>query len=94
MTPQKYGNIFSFATVSFDFPALLYHQKLNNLIADSGPFFPNLVREFYAIMNISTDSLFISEVKGKDIAFSLEDFGKCLEIPFEGQKIFHNYTPE
>ncbi|KAI5397255.1 hypothetical protein KIW84_063177 [Lathyrus oleraceus] len=41
-TPQKYGNMSTFPSLSFDFPTLFHFQGFDTLIADSGPIYPDL----------------------------------------------------
>lgn len=84
LTPPKYGNLASFPSLSFEFPALLHYQELDSLIADSGPIYHDLVRDFYANLSIANGCIFTSKVKKNVIALSLDEFGNFLDIPYEG----------
>lgn len=94
LNPPKYGNLALFPSLSFDFLALFHHQGLDSLIADSGPIYPDLVRIFYANPSIAKGCIFTSHVKGKYIVLTLEEFGKCLDIPYEGERILHVFTQD
>lgn len=82
----KYGNLSSFPTSSFDILKLLNHQGLGILISYFGLCFPYLVQTFYCNISISTWCIVKSCVKGNDIVLSMEDFGRCLDVSFEGDK--------
>lgn len=94
LNPHKHGNLASFPSLSFDFLALFHHQGLDSLIADSKSIYPDLVRVFYANLSITKGYVFTSHVKGKDIVLTLEEFGKCLDIPYEGERILHGFTQD
>lgn len=78
----------------FQFPTMLECQGIVDFISDSGLFYQDLVRDFYAHFTILPDCVFSSTVRGIDIAMSLEDFGACLCVPFEGGRISHGFTPD
>ncbi|KAI5429316.1 hypothetical protein KIW84_034075 [Lathyrus oleraceus] len=84
LTPQKYGNLSTFLSTSFDFPALFHFQGLSVLIADSGRIYPNLVKTFYEFFSIGKGCIVSSIVKAKEILLTMEEFGKCLEVSYEG----------
>ncbi|KAI5387242.1 hypothetical protein KIW84_073400 [Lathyrus oleraceus] len=92
LTPQKYGNLSTFPSSSFNFPALFHFQEFDVLIADSGPISPDLVRSFYANLSIGKGCIVSFTVKEKEILLTMEDFRKCLEVPFVGERICHGYT--
>lgn len=92
--PYKYDNITSFPSSSFDFPTLLHHQGLDSLIADSGSIYPDLVKDFYENLSITPGCILSSKVKGKDIVPSMEDFRRCLDIPYDCQRILYGYIIE
>lgn len=85
LTPPKYGNLSTFLSSSFNFPALFHFHGLDVLIADSGPIYHNLVKAFYVNLSIGKGCIVSSVVKGKAILLTMEEFGKCLEVPFEGE---------
>ncbi|KAI5409249.1 hypothetical protein KIW84_054887 [Lathyrus oleraceus] len=92
--PPKYGKLGSFPSHRFGFHEALGYQGVIELISDSGSIFPYLVKEFYANFSIDIDFVLISKVKNTEIALSLEDLGKCLNVPCVGKKNQHNFTPE
>lgn len=92
LTPQKFGNLSTFPSSSFDFPALFHFQELDALIADFGSIYSDLIRAFYANLSIGKCCFISSTVKGKKILLTMEEFGKCLEVPYVGERIFHGYT--
>lgn len=87
LTTQKYANLQSFLALSFDFLELLDHQGLSILISYSGPYFPDLVLTFYCNLSISIGCIVKSCVKVINIVLSMKDFGKCLNVPYEGEMI-------
>lgn len=92
LTTPKYDNLSNFPANSFDFPTLFHFQGLGFVIANCGPFYPDLVKTFYC--NLFTEHGYVVKyfVKGKDIVLTKEDFGKCLSIPFEGERICQGFT--
>ncbi|KAI5416066.1 hypothetical protein KIW84_041204 [Lathyrus oleraceus] len=91
LMPVKYGNLSSFPSHNFDFPELLRLQGVYSMVSDTGIFYPDLVKDFYAnLVIISGDNdVLTSKVKNTDIILDLEAFEKCLGIPFVG-KTFHH----
>ncbi|KAI5447087.1 hypothetical protein KIW84_014801 [Lathyrus oleraceus] len=87
LTLPKYGNLSTFLSSSFDFPALFHFQGLDVLIADAGPIYHNLVKAFYANLSIGKGCIVSSTIKGKEILLTMEEFGKCLEVPSEGKNM-------
>ncbi|KAI5415811.1 hypothetical protein KIW84_041016 [Lathyrus oleraceus] len=88
----KYGNIDTFPSSSFQFLAILQYQGVANFVSNSGLFYQNLVREFYAHFTILPGCAFSTAVRGTEIAMSLEDVGACLGVPSEGKRISHGFT--
>ncbi|KAI5431145.1 hypothetical protein KIW84_035343 [Lathyrus oleraceus] len=90
LTPPKYGNLDSFPSLSFNFHPLLTFQGISNFIEDSGYVYPDLVKEFYANLEITRDFSVSSLVKNTEIFLTLEEFGVCLSIPSTGVHLKHN----
>ncbi|KAI5444191.1 hypothetical protein KIW84_012714 [Lathyrus oleraceus] len=90
LTLVKYGNLASFPATSFNFNPLLRYQGITNFIRTSTFVYPDLAKDFYAKLSLSRDCTLSSHVKKTDIVLSLEDFGKCLGVPFEGARIRHS----
>lgn len=67
LTPPEYGNLDSFPSSSFNFHPLLTFQGISNFIKDFGYVYPNLVKEFYANLEITRDFSVSSLVKNTDI---------------------------
>lgn len=63
----KHGNIDTFPSSSFQFPAILQYQGVVDFISDSGMFYQDLVREFYAHFTILPGYAFSTTVRGTDI---------------------------
>lgn len=92
--PPKYCNLPSFSAHSFNFHEPLKYQHLESLISDSGPIYPDLVKEMFTNLSIGTGCVLSSKVKDKNIVLSLEEFGNCLDVPFEGQAIQHGFASQ
>lgn len=92
LTPPKYGNLDSFPSSSFKFHSLLTFQGIRNFIEDSGYVYPDLVKEFYANLEITRDFSVTSLVKNIEILLILEEFGVCLGIPSTGVHLKHNFV--
>ncbi|KAI5439969.1 hypothetical protein KIW84_025359 [Lathyrus oleraceus] len=90
----KFGNVDTFPSSSFQFPAILHYQGVVDFVLDSGLFYQDLVREFYAHFTILPGCAFSTIVRGTEIAMSLEDVGVCLDVPSEGERISHGFTPD
>ncbi|KAI5443430.1 hypothetical protein KIW84_012174 [Lathyrus oleraceus] len=90
----KFGKIDTFPYSSFQFPAILEYQGVVDFVSDSGLFYQDLVREFYAHFTILPGCSFSTTVRGIEIAISLEDVRACLSVPSEGERILHGFTPE
>ncbi|KAI5413177.1 hypothetical protein KIW84_057689 [Lathyrus oleraceus] len=73
---------------------MLEYQWVADFVSDSGMYYQDLVRDFYAHFTILLGCAFSSTVRGIEIAMSLEDFGACLGIPSEGRIISHGFTPD
>ncbi|KAI5445251.1 hypothetical protein KIW84_013480 [Lathyrus oleraceus] len=86
LTPPKYSNLDSFPSSSFKFHSLLTFQGIRNFIEDSGYVYPNLVKEFYANLEITRDFSVTSLVKNTEILLTLEELGVCLGIPSTANK--------
>lgn len=86
LTPPKFGNLPTFNSDCFDFPRLFQAQKVYEFISDHGVYYPDVVRAFYCNMEFENQTL-TSSVKGVPISLSLQQFGECLKIPFEGVEI-------
>ncbi|KAI5401224.1 hypothetical protein KIW84_065901 [Lathyrus oleraceus] len=90
----KYGNIDTFPSSSFQFPIILQYQGVVDFVSDSGLFYQDLVREFFAHFTILPGCAFSTTVRGTEIVMSLEDVGACLGVPSEGERISHGFTPD
>lgn len=90
--PPKYGDMSTFPSLSFDFTTLFHFQGLDTLIAELGSIYPDLVRSFYANLYIGKGCIFSSRVKGKEIVLTMEEFGKFLDVPSEGERTCHGYN--
>lgn len=73
---------------------MLEYQGVADFVSDSGMYYQDLVRDFYAHFTILLVCAFSSTVRGIEISMSLEDFGACLGIPSEGRIISHGFTPD
>ncbi|KAI5432725.1 hypothetical protein KIW84_020141 [Lathyrus oleraceus] len=91
---SEYGNIDTFPSSSFQFPAILQYQGVVDFVSDSGLFYQDLVREFYAHFTILPDCDFSTTVRGTEISMSLEDVGACLGVPSKGERISPGFTPD
>ncbi|KAI5412507.1 hypothetical protein KIW84_057251 [Lathyrus oleraceus] len=78
----------------FQFPAMLEYQGVVDFVSDSGLFYQDFFRYFYAYFTILPGCAFSSTVRGIDISMSLEDVGACLGVPSEGERISHGFTPD
>ncbi|KAI5387721.1 hypothetical protein KIW84_073712 [Lathyrus oleraceus] len=67
-------------SLNFQFPAILQYQGVVDFVSDSGLFYQDLGREFYAHFNILSGCAFSTTVRGTEIAMSLEDVGACLGV--------------
>lgn len=92
LTTPKYGNLSSFPASSFDFLELMNHQGLGILILDFSPYFPDLVQTFYCNLYTSTICIVKSYEKRTNSVLSMEDFRRCLDVYFEGERIFQGST--
>lgn len=92
LTTPKYDNLSNFPANRFDLPTLFHFQGLGFVIANCGPFYPDLVKTFYCHLFIEPGYVVKYFVKGKDIVLTKEDFGKCLSIPFEGERVCQGFT--
>lgn len=92
LTTPKYGNLSSFPFSSFDFPELLNHQGLGILLSDFGPYFCQFSTKFYYNLSIWNGCIVKSCVKGIYIIISMEDFNRCLDVPFDGERICQGFT--
>lgn len=92
----KYGNLSSFLSHNFDFPELLRLQRVYSMVSDTGNFYPDLVKYFYANLAIlpGDNDVLTSKVKSIDIIMDLEAFGNCLGVPFVGQTFHHGLVPK
>ncbi|KAI5435727.1 hypothetical protein KIW84_022236 [Lathyrus oleraceus] len=92
----EYGNLSSFPSHSFDFPKLLIRQGVYSMVSDYGNYYPDLVKDFYAILVIisSVKDVLTSRVKNIDIVLDLEAFGNYMGISYKGQAFHHGFTPE
>ncbi|KAI5402949.1 hypothetical protein KIW84_050518 [Lathyrus oleraceus] len=90
----KFGNIGTFPSSSFQFPTILHYQGVVDFVSNSGLFYQDLVREFYAHFTILPGCAFNTTIRGIEIAMSLEDVGACLGVPSEGERISHGFTPD
>ncbi|KAL5100006.1 hypothetical protein RYX36_004333 [Vicia faba] len=90
----KYGNLASSLSSSFKFPPLFEYQKIDGLVYDSGPFYPDMVKNFYANFTFDPGCVFQSKVRDSVIGLSLEEFGNCLGVAFEGEGIVNGFTPD
>ena len=72
---------------------MLEYQGVVDFVLDSGLFYQDLVRDFYPHFTILSGCAFSSTIRGVDIAISLEDFGACLAVSSEGERISHGFTP-
>ncbi|KAI5425757.1 hypothetical protein KIW84_031540 [Lathyrus oleraceus] len=71
----------------FQFLAILQYQGVVDFVSDSGLFYQDLVREFYAHFTILLGCALSTTVRGTEIDMSLEDVGACLGVPSEGKRI-------
>ncbi|KAI5441811.1 hypothetical protein KIW84_011029, partial [Lathyrus oleraceus] len=90
LTTPKYGNLLYFTRDSFD--SMFSFQGLEVMISDFGPFYPDLVKAFYSNLSIDPGCVVKSLVEGKEIVLYMEDFGMCLSIPHEGERICQGFT--
>ncbi|KAL5075265.1 hypothetical protein RYX36_014249, partial [Vicia faba] len=66
--------------------------RIDGLVTNSGPYYPDMIRDFYANLAINPRGVFRSKVKDIVIGLYLEKFGNCLGIPFEGERIVTSFT--
>ncbi|CAI8593479.1 unnamed protein product [Vicia faba] len=88
----KYVNLTTFPSCSFNFPALFEYQHVNGFVSEYGPYYPDLVRGFYAYLSIQPGCAFHTKVRGLKIGMTLAELGNCLGVPYEGEQIHHGYT--
>ncbi|KAI5405507.1 hypothetical protein KIW84_052335 [Lathyrus oleraceus] len=96
LMPVKYGNLSSFPSHNFDFLELLRLQGVYSMVSDSGNFYLDLVKDFYAnlVIIFGDNDVLTSKVKNTDIILDLEAFGNYLRIPFVGQAFHHGLVLE
>lgn len=90
----KFGKLKTFPSSSIQFPSMLEYQGVIDFVSDSGLFYQDLVKDFYAHLTILPVCAFSSTVRGICIEMSLEYVGACLGFPSERERISHGFTPD
>ncbi|KAL5061513.1 hypothetical protein RYX36_023250 [Vicia faba] len=82
-----YGKLESFPSTRFKFPEFFKYQRIDGFVSDSGPYYPDMVKDIFANLIIDPGCAFRSKVRDNNIGLSLEELENCLGVPYEGERI-------